>query len=200
MGKEHVLSSGVALGTLLVVVQACGNGTTVWQDPGGGASGRATGGAGASSGAGGAPGGGASGSADESGGSTATGGGPEAGKSGSGGSSGAASAGGTDGLSGGGGAAGAGAGGQPSCDEIKAAYAAALRTASACAPGADACQVSVASSLDCGCPTYVDDDTELRPLIRDWKFGACARVCPLACLAAQPGNCGDTGHCVGAPQ
>lgn len=117
------------------------------------------------------------------------GGSPDVGESGSSGSSGA-----------GAGGASAGAGGQPSCDEIKANYVAALDTARSCSPGAAACQVSAAASLDCGCPVYVNDDAALRPLARAWKNGGCSKICPIACVAALPGNCDKGGHCVNAPK
>lgn len=107
----------------------------------------------------------------------------------SGGTGGAGGASGTGGIPGSGGTGGASA-----CAKIQADYKVALTAARACSPDAtNQCQKSVESALGCtGCPTFVNDDSNLGQLSDEWSKANCdqSQVCPaIACLAPKSALC-----------
>jgi hypothetical protein len=120
----------------------------------------------------------------------------DGGRGGSPGTGGATGPGGSGGT-GGGGSGGGGSGGSTgglTCDQIQAAYRAALATARACSVGAaNQCQKTVSSALGCnGCPTFVNDDSGLSQYENAWNRGGCGQnqVCAnIACLAPKAATC-----------
>ena len=109
-----------------------------------------------------------------------------------GGSGGSRGTGGTTGS--GGNQGGGGQGGGPSCDQIQAAYKAALAVARACSvDGTNQCQKTAESALGCtGCPTFVNDDSGLSQFSNEWNQAGCNQneVCPaIACLAPRAATC-----------
>jgi len=87
-----------------------------------------------------------------------------------------------------------GSSGGPSCEQIQAAYQAALATARACSVGgSNQCQKTVESALGCGgCPTFVNDDSGLSQFSNDWNQAGCNQnqLCPaIACLAPKAATC-----------
>jgi hypothetical protein len=108
---------------------------------------------------------------------------------GGGGSPGTGGATGTGGNPGGG-----GQGGGPSCDQIQAAYKAALATARQCSVGGtNQCQKMAESALGCtGCPTFVNDDSGFSQYDNAWNQAGCSQnqLCPgIACLAPKSATC-----------
>jgi hypothetical protein len=102
------------------------------------------------------------------------------------------SSGGTGGANGTGGAGGQGGG--STCDKIQAQYKAALTAARACSPDAtNQCQKNVPDALGCnGCPTFVNDDSNLSPFSDQWNQAGCnqGQVCPaIACVAPKSATC-----------
>ena len=116
---------------------------------------------------------------------------------GTGGAGGAAGASGAGGASATGGTQGGtgGQGGGASCDKIQAEYKVALAAARACSPDAtNQCQKNVQSALGCtGCPTFVNDDSNLGQFSDAWNKGNCDQsqgVCPaIACIQPRSGVC-----------
>jgi hypothetical protein len=111
---------------------------------------------------------------------------------GQGGSPGTGGAIGTGGNRGGGGNGGSTSG--PSCDQIQAAYRAALATARACSvDSTNQCQKMVSSGLGCnGCPTFVNDDSGLSQYENAWNQAGCGQnqICAaIACLAPKAATC-----------
>ena len=111
---------------------------------------------------------------------------------GSGGSPGTGGATGSGGNHGGGGQAGG-----ASCDQIQAAYKAALATARQCSvDGSNQCQKTAESALGCtGCPTFVNDDSGLSQYDNAWNQAGCSQnqLCPgIACLAPKAATCKAT--------
>jgi hypothetical protein len=54
------------------------------------------------------------------------------------------------------------------------------------------CAQMVSSKLACGCPTYVNDKTQLDMIRADWLQSGCATnvICPaIACLVPQKASC-----------
>jgi hypothetical protein len=102
---------------------------------------------------------------------------------------------GTGGVTGAGGNhGGGGQGGGPSCEQIQAAYQAALAVARQCSVGgSNQCQKMVASGLGCGgCPTFVNDDSGTSQVENAWNQARCGQnqVCTDgACLAPQAATC-----------
>lgn len=120
------------------------------------------------------------------------------GTNGTGGTTGAGGTTGTGGTHGSGGSGGASGG--MTCDQIQAAYKAALVKARACsAAAANQCQKMASTQLGCnGCPTFVNDDSNLAPLENAWNQGQCdqMQVCAgIACLSPKAATCraGDGG-------
>ena len=97
--------------------------------------------------------------------------------------------GGSPGTGGSGGSTGA-----QTCNQIQAAYQAALATARECSVGgSNQCQKMVANALGCnGCPTFVNDDSSLTQYENAWNQGGCGQnqVCAnIACLAPKAAAC-----------
>ena len=93
-----------------------------------------------------------------------------------------------------GGSGGGGQGGGSSCDQIQAAYQAALATARQCSANAtNQCQKMAESALGCtGCPTFVNDDSGLSQFDNAWNQAGCSQnqLCPgIACLAPKSATC-----------
>jgi hypothetical protein len=106
-----------------------------------------------------------------------------------GGQGGSGGATGTGGIGGNGGSTGG-----PTCDQIQAAYQAALAAARECSvDGSNQCQKTVASGLGCGgCPTFVNDDSGLSQYDNAWNQAGCGQNqgCPaIACLAPKSATC-----------
>jgi hypothetical protein len=106
---------------------------------------------------------------------------------GAGGQSGSAGAGGQSGGQGGG-------GGGKSCDQLRQDYATAMESARMCNAAIDIpqCEHIVSSQIVCGCPTSVNDRTELDRIEAAWMAAGCAPpvFCPaIACLAVARGQC-----------
>ncbi|HVY36309.1 MAG TPA: hypothetical protein VHM31_00180 [Polyangia bacterium] len=162
---------------------------------GGGAGGRATGGAGGVPGTGGRGGATGAGGKGGKGGRGGEGGVAGAGEAGRGG--GTAGSSGAGGRAGAGGAAGGGAGGHggQSCDEIAAAFQAALPIAQSCSPGVEhQCEDTALVGPLTGCPgcaQYVNDNTKLNALRTQYTDAGCPHsgVCP-AILCVQPQKAG----------
>ena len=115
--------------------------------------------------------------------------GHDGGQGGSPGTGGATATGGSHGSGGDGGSTGG-----ASCQQIQAAYQTALATARECSLDAtNQCQKTVASALGCGgCPTFVNDDSELSQLSNAWNQAGCNQnlLCADgACLAPRAATC-----------
>jgi hypothetical protein len=87
-----------------------------------------------------------------------------------------------------------GQGGAPSCDKIQAAYKVALTAARACSPDAtNQCQKMASTALGCnGCPTFVNDDSNLGPFSDEWSKANCdqMQVCTaIACISPKSALC-----------
>lgn len=85
------------------------------------------------------------------------------------------------------------------CENLPARYAEALRDARSCDPKlrVEQCTVLAGSTLLCGCPTFVSDDSKLRELASWFQAQACAGPvlcgeCPEAPVA---GECTSEGAC-----
>jgi hypothetical protein len=125
------------------------------------------------------------------------------------GGAGTTGAGGKGGQAGGGGQGGKGGtgGSALTCAELQTAYAKAMVDARKCiaALAVLQCTQQVTSALACGCPTFVNDKTELDKIKAQWDAAACgaAILCPaIACPApgmatCVPMNSGDV--CVTTP-
>jgi hypothetical protein len=103
------------------------------------------------------------------------------------------------GGTGGGGGSGATAG-RPSCEALAEQYGQALEAARRCDPTVykAQCPALSSSALGCGCPTYVDNDTQLVALSEEYVVAQC--MGPIACAPCQPGlvgsECSTEGRCV----
>jgi hypothetical protein len=184
---------------------------------GGGAGTRGTGGAAGTGGTGGAAGtpgtGGAAGTPGTGGHAGAPGTGGHAGGKGGHGGDGGASGGrgggtagtvGTGGHAGAGGAAGGGGHGGQSCDELAAAFQAAIPVAESCTPGAThQCeQQALTGPLGgcAGCGRYVNDNTTLDALRAQYEQQGCPHsgICPaVLCIVPQMEGCKPTDASTG---
>ena len=107
------------------------------------------------------------------------------------------SSGGTGGAGGGatgGTQGGGGQGGGATCNDIQAAYKAAVAAARACSPDAtNQCQKNVPNALGCnGCPTFVNDDGNLGQFSDQWSKASCdqTQAClGIACLSPRSAVC-----------
>jgi hypothetical protein len=122
--------------------------------------------------------------------------GSQGGSSGQGGKGGqAGSQGGSSGQGGKGGQAGGqGGAGGGDCPAWETNYAKALMQARACNLSSlvPQCTQMVSSKLACGCPTYVNDKTQLDMIRSDWLQSGCSAnvICPpIACLVPPPAGC-----------
>lgn len=80
------------------------------------------------------------------------------------------------------------------CDAIADRYQKALAGAKGCRTASSGqCAVSVASDLACGCNIWVNTDSTLKPIAKEWEennCGKCKRLCPLiACKNLTTGVC-----------
>lgn len=81
------------------------------------------------------------------------------------------------------------------CDDINARYQNAVTAAQGCrtAVTSGQCGISVPSGLACGCNVWVNTDTALKPIVKEWEdanCGKCRGVCPLVlCRALTQGVC-----------
>ncbi|MDX2019237.1 MAG: hypothetical protein SF187_03285 [Deltaproteobacteria bacterium] len=80
------------------------------------------------------------------------------------------------------------------CDEINSRYQNAVTAAQGCRSAATGqCGISVPSGLSCGCNVWVNTDTALKPIVKEWEdanCGKCRGVCPLVlCRALTQGVC-----------
>ena len=104
------------------------------------------------------------------------------------------SGGGQTGSAGAGGRGGGGGAAGKSCTDYQNDYIAAVAAAKACNAAIDSiqCQHIVSSQLLCGCPTAVNDRTEVDRIEAAWLAASCPVpvVCPaIACLAVARGQC-----------
>ncbi|HEY4394095.1 MAG TPA: hypothetical protein VGP64_08535 [Polyangia bacterium] len=87
-----------------------------------------------------------------------------------------------------------GQGGSAGCAKIQSDYQAALTAARACSPAAtNQCQKKVSNALGCnGCPTFVNDDSNLGQFSNEWSQGNCdqTQACTnLACASPKLAIC-----------
>lgn len=114
------------------------------------------------------------------------------------GGSGAAGGGGT----GTGGAAGSATGGTTgtNCAQLESAYANELKKAKSCSPNSGGqCQQMAPNALECSCPTFVNDRSNLDQIQQRWTQNGCAPTtnCPaVACVTPRAAICtpGDGGN------
>jgi hypothetical protein len=90
-------------------------------------------------------------------------------------------------------------GGPRTCQEIAAAYAAALEAAKKCEHGAaNQCQVKLDRILGCGCPTFVEESNagEAQALAQQWNEMGCRAICPMiVCPVPRAGVCTQHNRC-----
>jgi len=105
----------------------------------------------------------------------------------------------------------AGAPGSRTCEQLASDFLAARSAARACTPGAaNQCQAPVPVSLCAGCNLFVNDATEVQPIMAQFfrqgcdknaatacTFYNCAQLAPFSCVANDGGSPGGT--CMLAP-
>jgi hypothetical protein len=92
------------------------------------------------------------------------------------------------------GKAGVGGAGGQTCADLAMGYSKAMLQARMCNTGLTSVQCAqlVSTALSCGCPTYVNDSTELERINALWTAARCppAKICPaIACPNPNKGVC-----------
>ena len=87
------------------------------------------------------------------------------------------------------------------CDAFLEVYPVALAQAKRCVPGLpSSCDILTASGLECACPTFVDDSSEVDAIISRWNDYGCGRGPGVTCGACPPdplsAYCSADGVCV----
>ncbi len=91
----------------------------------------------------------------------------------------------------------AGVDGGSTCDELAAAYAAALTRARTCNPMVLVVQCTHARprSPGCDCPTFVQNPDELDAIAKLWRARGCSRACPeVLCQLPGGAECVQVGQ------